>query len=81
MRTSEQITGWLKDKGVYSIFLRNIDILNTSLTFKILVNRRNNIELISDAFRWDNSPEGDLYWRRIDTMYREWYKEGENQGK
>lgn len=65
MTKKEKILQWLKDNGVFEKFCENSPKQEIHL----------NEFLLGENFAWGDSPEGYLFWKRINNKYIEWYYE------
>jgi len=66
---------FLKKHRVYGKYYQNIRTSNLTVEWMIENVIKNNEEdmLISGAFGWLNTPEGDDFWSNIDYLWREYY--------
>lgn len=67
---------FLKNSGTYEAFEKNFKIQRLATESrdiqKTLIDRRTSPEmLLCTAFWWCNTPEGNDYWTKVDTQYRE----------
>ena len=72
MRTSEQITQWLKENGLYIKFRNNYNRAPHSLTLAEFLQEMPSKHIILSAFVWHDMPEGSAFWNIVNKNYLKW---------
>lgn len=69
MRSVEEIENWLIWNGAWRSFMRNADASGAGYARAL----RNGEDVITKAFRWEQTPEGAGYWEDVHHRYVAWY--------
>lgn len=75
MKTKKEIIEWLKSANVYDKFMKNLNNLNSELTFDILYTLCHKyvyMNIISSAFPFSQAPEGFKFWDEISNKFQDW---------
>jgi hypothetical protein len=73
MKTPEQITDWLKGQRLYDKFVQNYNRgVRHRMTLATFLKKTPAENVISSAFVWHDTHEGNRYWCRINNNFLKW---------
>lgn len=73
MKTPEQITDWLKGQRLYDKFVQNYNRgVRHRMTLAAFLKKTSAENVISSAFVWHDTHEGNRYWCRINNNFLKW---------
>ena len=73
MKTPEQITDWLKGQRLYDKFTANYNRgVRHRMTLATFLKKTSAENVISSAFVWHDTHEGNRYWCRINNNFLKW---------
>lgn len=73
MKTPEQITDWLKGQRLYDKFVQNYNRgVRHRMTLATFLKKTSAENVISSAFVWHDTREGNAYWCRINNNFLKW---------
>lgn len=65
MKTKEQIIKWLDEQPFSNKFYKNVALQGSQLHFTE--------NFIYSAFTWDDTPEGVIFWGKVEKDYINWF--------
>lgn len=71
MKTKEQIINWLKEKNILAEYLENVLMSEENQDLNYLLTL--GCSVISGAFIWNHTKQGNAFWEKIDDEFRRWY--------
>lgn len=75
MKSTSEITDWLKKQRLYDRFTANFDRSPHSMKLSAFFRKFPSKEIISLAFVWHDTKEGNKYWNRVNEKYLKWHEE------
>lgn len=73
MKTPEQITDWLKGQRVYNKFVQNYNRgVRHRMTLAVYLKMTASENVITCAFVWHDTREGNRYWFNINNNFLKW---------
>lgn len=72
MKTKEQIIEWLKSKGLYEAFAKNISHTTVVRHVEQCTAERHANIIIGSAFDWEATDEGSKFWNDANTKFLQW---------
>lgn len=85
MKTSEEVSKWIRSQWWYDTFASHIIVYNTQLSrkdteylLKSIIKGEHGEDSILDAFGWDKAKEGFDFWNEVNEKFMDWYYEGED---
>lgn len=79
MRTAKEIRQYLRQQKWYKDYVYNVKKNIRDPYRSEALRGYMKIQTISAPFLWDETPQGDYYWRRIDDKFMKWYDKGRKQ--
>ena len=74
--TVEEFNEWLKKKGIYEQFYKNMKEIGKWSEEEIkneYFDRYHPTEWLTQAFNWKESPEGRDFWDDVETLWNNYY--------
>lgn len=75
MKTKEQVIEWLKSRGLYEAFAKNL--LNETIDERLKLFEGRYSTMIEASFSWANSNEGCDFWDNANNEFRHWLESDE----
>lgn len=75
MKSVTEITEWLKEHKLYEKFRVNYNKARHSFSFTEFMMKFLSKHIVSLAFVWHDTKEGNEYWNRINNKYLKWHDE------
>ena len=72
MKTKEQIIEWLKSKGLYEAFAKNISSENVEEKVERFVAEGKSHKIFESAFVWAATDEGLTFWSNANAEFLHW---------
>lgn len=73
MKTPEQITDWLKGQRLYDKFVQNYNRgVRHRMTLAVYLKKTASENVITCAFVWHDTREGNRYWFNINNNFLKW---------
>ena len=77
MKTKEQIIEWLKSKGLYEAFAKNVSSENVEEKVERLVAEGKSHKIFEPAFVWAATDEGLTFWSNTNAEFLHWLNSDE----
>ena len=77
MKTKEQIIEWLKSRGLYDAFAKNISHATVVRHVDQCIAERDANIIIGSAFDWEDTDEGTKFWNDANTKFLQWLNSDE----
>lgn len=72
MKTKEQVIEWLKSKGLYEAFVKNVSSGNVEEKVERFVAEGKSHKIFESAFVWARTDEGLTFWSNANANFLQW---------